>query len=78
MSVQWLIMNMFHTQKKGVLFPAIFSMSDLIHVLARVSIIITIYLIEDYYVIRLVDSVWVPSTCSFLTCFATCSAVGKE
>ena len=40
--------------------------------------IITKYLIEDYYVIRLVDSVWVPSTCSFLRCSATCSAVGKE
>lgn len=33
---------------------------------------------EDYYFICLVDSVCVPSTCSFLRCFATCSAVGKE
>ena len=32
----------------------------------------------DYYFIYLVDSVCVPSTCSFLRCFATCSAVGKE
>ena len=71
-------MNMFHTLKrKSIVFPALFSKSGQILVLARARII-TIYLIEDYYVIRLVDSVWVPSTCSFLRCSATCSAVGKE
>jgi hypothetical protein len=33
---------------------------------------------EDNHTIRLVDSVCVPSACSFLRCSATCSAVGKE
>ena len=71
-------MNMFCTKKEGYAFHAVyFSMSGQILVLAWTRII-TIYLTEDYYVIRLVDSVWVPSTCSFLKCSATCSAVGKE
>ena len=69
---------MFCTQKRRAYFYlCYFSMSGQLLVLARICII-RIYLGEDYYVIRLVDSVWVPSTCSFLRCSATCSAVGKE
>ena len=62
---------------QSILSPVVFSMSGHIHVVARTRIRRK-YIIEDYYFIYLVDSVCVPSTCSFLRCFATCSAVGKE
>lgn len=51
-------------------------MSGHILVVARTRIRRMYY--RGFYVIRLVDSVCVPSTCSFLRCSATCSAVGKE
>lgn len=62
---------------QSILSPVVFSMSGHIHVVARTPIRRK-YIMEDYYFICLVDSVCVPSTCSFLRCFATCSAVGKE
>ena len=62
---------------QSILSPVVFSMSGHIHLVARTRIRRK-YIIDDYYFIYLVDSVCVPSTCSFLRCFATCSAVGKE
>jgi hypothetical protein len=54
----------------------VFSISGHILVVARTRIRRMYY--RGFYVIRLVDSVCAPSTCSFLRCSATCSAVGKE
>lgn len=63
---------------QSILSPVVFSMSGHIHVVARTRIRRKYIIEEIIYFIYLVDSVCVPSTCSFLRCFATCSAVGKE